>query len=125
MSLGSGHRANYSRELRSPDTRFPLGLDRAVDRCGDNVVCDKVAICQFYCLLDATADSLPATPCSFDTIRRRRSNREWTRVRLSVWVAISVGVKRTGVNKSEKRRLDEYKVTLTLEGRSPPRRYRQ
>jgi hypothetical protein len=51
-------------------------------------------------LLDATADSLPVTPCSFDTIRSRRGNREWTRLR--VWVAISVGVKRTGVTKSEK-----------------------
>jgi hypothetical protein len=33
------------------------------------------------------------TPCSFYTIRSRRGNREWTRV--SVWVAISAGVKRT------------------------------
>lgn len=41
-------------------------------------------------------------PCGFDTIRSRRGSREWTRVRVSVWVAISVGVKRTGVNKSEK-----------------------
>jgi hypothetical protein len=44
------------------------------------------------------------TPCSFDTIRDRRGRGEWTRLRvsLSVRVAISIGVKRTGVNKSEK-----------------------
>lgn len=102
MSLGSGHRAIYSRKLCCPDTRFPLVLNRAVHRCGDRVLCNEMAICQFYFLLDATADSLPATPCSFNAIGRRRGNREWTRVRVSVWVAISIGVKRTGVNKSEK-----------------------
>jgi hypothetical protein len=40
------------------------------------------------------------TPCSFYTIRSRRGHREWARV--SVWVSISAGVERTGVNKSEK-----------------------
>ena len=100
MSLGSGHRAIYSRELCCSHTGLPLVFNRAVDWCGDKVICDKVAIRQFYCLLDATADGLPATPCSFDAIRRRRGNRKRTRVR--VWVAIGIGIKRPVVNQSEK-----------------------
>jgi hypothetical protein len=99
MSLGSAHRVTYSRELCCLDTRFPLVLNRAVDRCGDRVLCDKIAICQLYLLLDATADGLSATPCSIDTIGRRRGNREGARV----WIAIHVRIERTGVDQSEKR----------------------
>jgi hypothetical protein len=99
MSLGSWHRATYSRELCCCfDTRFPLGLNRAVDRCGNRVLRDEIAICQLYFLLDATADGLSATPCSIDTVGGRRGNREGARV----WIAIHVRVERTDVNHSEK-----------------------
>jgi hypothetical protein len=97
ISPGSEHRATYSRKLCCFDTGFPLVLNCAVDRCGDRVLCDEIAICQFYFLLDTTADGLSATPCSIDTIGRRRDNREGTRV----WVAIHVRIERAGVHQSE------------------------
>ena len=58
------------------------------------------------------------TPCSFNTIRSRRGDREWTRWRVSVWVAISIGVKRTGVNKGENG--DWTDTRLHLPWRVPP-----
>ena len=102
VSLGSGHRGSYSRELCCPDTFFPLGLNRAVDRRRDGVLCDEIAVYQLYFFLDAAANGLSVTPCSVDTIGRRRGHREGT----SVWIAIGFRIETTGVNQSEKRILD-------------------
>jgi len=41
---------------------------------------------------------LSVTPCSIDTVGRRRGNREGT----SVWIAIGIRIETTGVNQSEK-----------------------
>jgi hypothetical protein len=94
MRLGPENLTIYPRKLGCSNTRLPLGLDCTVDRCGDRVFRDEVAVRQFDLLLDATSDSLPATPCGVNAIGRRRGDGHGS----GVWVAQRVGVDRPRVN---------------------------